>query len=142
MGTGDLQEMESYKPMTAESVGGILREAGAEVMVRSGRSENYSAPREFSFEVKAIFPNGMGLHVVARQFNYRDPWEAEGRVNDVVDAMLLRDGALTPLPRGYPYFQRIDEECGLDEDRLREVVQCVAQVNAKLYLLQEMTGDL
>jgi hypothetical protein len=134
--------METFKPMTAESVGELLREAGAQVMVRSGRSENYSAPREFSFEVKAIFDNGMGLNVVARQFNYRDPWEAEGRVNDLVDAMLLRDGALTPLPKGYAYFQGTEEECGLDEDRLREVVQCVAQVNVKLYLLQEMTGDL
>ena len=140
LGTQD--GMETFKPMTAESVGEILREAGAQVMVRSGRSENYSAPREFSFEVKAIFENGMGLHVVARQFNYRDPWEAEGRVNDLVDAMLLRDGALTPLPKGYPYFQGIEEECGLDEDRLRELIQCVAKVNVKLYLLQEMTGDL
>ncbi len=135
------QSMESYQPMTAESVADLLREAGARVMVRSGRSENYSAPREFSFEVKALFENGMGLHVVARQFNYRDPWEAEGRVNDMVDAMLLRDGALTPLPKGYPYFQGIDEECGLDEARLREVVACVAGVNQKVYLLQELTGD-
>jgi hypothetical protein len=133
---------ESYQPMTAESVGEILKEAGAQVMVRSGRSESYSAPREFSFEVKGLFENGMGLHVVARQFNYRDPWEAEGRVNDVVDAMLLRDGALTPLPKGYPYFQGIEEECGLDEERLREVVDYVRRVNVKVYLLQELTGDL
>jgi DNA-directed RNA polymerase specialized sigma54-like protein len=111
-------------------------------MIRSGRTENYSAPREFSFEVKAIFPNGMGLHVVARQFNYRDPWEAKGRVNDQVDAMLTRNGALTPLPKGYSYFQGIDEECQLDEEQLREVVACIAAVNPKLYLLQEMTGDL
>ena len=137
-----MDESGSYKPMTADSVGDLLREAGAEVMIRSGRSENYSAPREFSFEVKALFDNGMGLHVVARQFNYRDPWEAEGRVNDLVDAMLLRDGALTPLPKGYPYFQGIDEECGLDEESLREVVECVRKVNVKLYLLQQMTGDL
>ena len=134
--------METYPAMTAESVAEILREAGAEVMIRSGRSENYSAPREFSFEVKAIFPNGMGLHVVARQFNYRDPWEAQGRVNDLVDAMLLRDGALTQLPKGYQWFQGIEEECGLDEGRLREVVECVRKINVKLYLLQEMTGDL
>ncbi len=131
-----------YKPMTAESVGEILREAGATVQVRSGRSESYGAPREFSFEVKAIFPNGMGLHVVARQFNYRDPWEAAGRVNDVVDAMLLKNGALTPLPKGFRWFQGIDEECGLDEQQLREVVSCVRDLNPKLYLLQEMTGDL
>lgn len=134
--------METFTAMTAESVGEILKEAGAEVMVRSGRSDSYSAPREFSFEVKAIFPNGMGMHVVARQFNYRDPWEAQGRVNDLVDVMLLRDGSLTPLPKGYPWFQGVEEECGLDEVRLREVVECVRKVNIKLYLLQKMTGDL
>ena len=134
--------MDTYTAMTAESVGEILKAAGAEVMVRSGRSDSYSAPREFSFEVKAIFPNGMGMHVVARQFNYREAWEATGRVNDMVDVMLLRDGSLTPLPKGYAWFQGIDEECGLDEERLREVVECVRKVNVKLYLLQEMTGDL
>jgi hypothetical protein len=137
-----MDEMEVGKPMTAESVGEILKEAGAEVMIRAGRSDAYSAPREFSFEVKALFENGMGLQVVARQFNYRDPWEAEGRVNDMVDVMLLRDGALTPLPKGYPYFQGIEEECGLDEEHLREVIECVRKVNVKLYLLQELTGDL
>jgi len=134
--------MEEYKPMTAESVGGLLQEAGAQVMVRSGRTESYSAPREFSFEVRASFPNGLGLQVVARQFNYRDPWEAKGRVNDMVDVSLLRDGAFSPLPKGFAYFQGIDEECGLDEGRLKEVIACVASVNPKLYLLQEMTGDL
>ena len=128
--------------MTAESVGEILKEAGADVMVRSGRSDSYGSPREFSFEVKAIFPNGMGLHIVARQFIYRDPWEAKGRVNDVVDAMLLRDGSLTSLPKGFHWFQGVEEECGLDEGKLREVVECVRKVNVKLYLLQEMTGDL
>jgi len=128
--------------MTAESVGEILKEAGAQVMVRSGRSDSYGAPREFSFEVKSIFPNGLGLQVVARQFNYRDPWEATGRVNDLVDALLTRDGVLTPLPKGYPWFQGVEEECGLDEERLREIVDTVRQVNPKLYLLQEMTGDL
>jgi hypothetical protein len=133
--------METCTAMTAESVGEILKEAGADVMVRSGRSENYSAPRELSFEVKALFPNGMGLHIVARQFNYRDPWEAKGRVNDLVDAMLLRGGALTALPKGYPWFQGIEEECGLDEEQLRQVIDCVRKVNVKLYLLQEMTGD-
>jgi hypothetical protein len=134
--------METYCAMTAESVGDILKEAGAEVQVRSGRSDSYSAPREFSFEVKAIFPNGMALHVVARQFNYRDAWEATGRVNDMVDVMLLRDGSLTPLPKGYPWYQGIEEECGCDEERLREIVECVRKVNIKLYLLQKMTGDL
>jgi hypothetical protein len=134
--------MEEYKPMTAESVGELLQKAGAEVMVRSGRSESYGAPREFSFEVRASFPNGLGLQVVARQFNYRDPWEAAGRVNDMVDVSLLRDGAFSPLPKGFGYFQGIDEECGLDEGRLEEVIGIVAGLNPKLYLLQEMTGDL
>ena len=134
--------MEEYKPMTAESVGALLQEAGARVMVRSGRTENYSAPREFSFEVRATFPNGLGLQVVARQFNYRDPWEAQGRVNDMVDVSLLRDGAFSPLPKGFAYFQGIDEECRLDEERLQEVIGIVAGINPKLFLLQEMTGDL
>ncbi|MBL0226592.1 MAG: hypothetical protein IPQ16_13775 [Geobacteraceae bacterium] len=134
--------MEDYKPMTAESVGVLLQEAGAEVMVRSGRTENYSAPREFSFEVRATFPNGMGMQVVARQFNYRDPWEATGRVNDMVDVSLLRDGSFSPLPKGFAYFQGIDEECGLDEERLKELIGTVAGINPKLFLLQEMTGDL
>jgi hypothetical protein len=134
--------MDECKPMTAESVGALLKEAGAQVMVRPGRTESYSAPREFSFEVRAAFPNGMGLQVVARQFNYRDPWEATGRVNDMVDVSLLRDGAFSPLPKGFAYFQGIDEECGLDEARLKEVIGIVAGINPKLYLLQEMTGDL
>jgi len=134
--------METCKAMTAESVGEILQKAGAEVMIRSGRSDSYSAPREFSFEVKAIFPNGMGMNVIARQFNYRDPWEAKGRVNDMVDVLLLRDGTLTPLPKGFTWFQGVEEECGLDEENLRKVVECVRKVNTKLYLLQEMTGDL
>ncbi|MDD2310258.1 MAG: hypothetical protein PHH91_11820 [Desulfuromonadaceae bacterium] len=134
--------MDTCSAMTAESVGEILNGACAEVMLRSGWSENYGAPRECSFEVKALFPNGLGLQIVARQYNYRDPWEAKGRVNDKVDASLTRNGALSPLPKGFPFFQGIDEECGLDEERLREVVECVRTVNVKLYLLQEMTGDL
>lgn len=128
--------------MTDDSVRSLLEAAGAQVMARSGRSEHYSAPREFSFEVKAIFANGMGLHIVARQFNYRDPWEAAGRVNDLVDVMLLKDGALTSLPKGYPYFQGVDEECGVDEITLREIINCVSAVNVKLYDLQRITGDL
>ncbi|MBV5338177.1 MAG: hypothetical protein J0665_01275 [Deltaproteobacteria bacterium] len=134
--------MDTCSAMTAESVEDMLKEAGAEVMLRSGWSENYGAPRECSFEVKAIFPNGLGLQIVARQYNYRDPWEAKGRVNDLVDASLNRIGALSPLPKGFPFFQGVEEECGLDEERLREVVECVRKVNIKLYLLQEMTGDM
>jgi hypothetical protein len=128
--------------MTAESVGEILKGASAEVMIRSGWSEDYGAPRECSFEVKAIFPNGLGLQIVARQYNYRDPWEAKGRVNDQVDAALTRNGALSPLPKGFPFFQGVEEECGLDESKLKEVVECIRKINVKLYLLQEMTGDL
>jgi hypothetical protein len=134
--------MDDFKPMTAESVADLLQEAGAEVMARSGRTESYSAPREFSFEVRASFPNNMGLQIVARQFNYRDPWEATGRVNDMVDISLLRDGCFSPLPKGFTYFQGIDEECGLDEERLKEIIACVATLNPKLYVLQEMSGDL
>ncbi len=129
-------------PMTADSVRELLVAAGAQVMARSGRSEHYSAPREFSFEVRAVFPNSMSLHVVARQFNYRDPWEATGRVNDLVDVQLFRDGDYSPLPKGYPFFQETDEECGVDEERLREIIDCVGSVNVKLYELQRITGDL
>lgn len=128
--------------MTAESVRELLEAAGAEVMARSGRSEHYSAPREFSFEVKAVFPNGMSVHIVARQFNYRDPWEATGRVNDLVDVQLFRDGGHSPLPKGYSFFQETDEECGVDEERLREIIDCVGSVHVKLYELQRITGDL
>jgi hypothetical protein len=130
------------KPMTADSVRELLEQAGAQVMARSGRSESYSAPREFSFEVKGIFENGMGVHVVARQFNYRDPWEATGRVNELVDIMLLRDGNLTPLPKGYPFFQGVEEETGIDETTLKEIIACIRGVNPKLYELQRLTGDL
>lgn len=134
--------MSDFTPMTAESVAKLLEEAGAKVMVRSGRSENYGAPREFTFEVRAAFHNGMGLHVTARQFNYRDPWEAQGRVNDMVDVSLLRGNAFSPLPKGFEFFQGTDEECGVDEERLRKIISCVAELNPKLYLLQELTGDL
>lgn len=134
--------VEELKPMTTESVRELLEEAGAEVMARSGRTESYSAPRDFSFEVRAIFPNGMGLHIVARQFNYRDPWEATGRVNDLVDVSLLREGVYTSLPKGYPWFQGGDLEERVDEARLRDLIACVRDVNPKLYLLQELTGDL
>ena len=134
--------MDDYIPMTAESVEHLLEQAGAKVIVRSGRSENYGAPREFTFEVRAAFPNGMGLQVTARQFNYRDPWEAQGRVNDMVDVSLLREGAFSPLPKGFAWFQGIDEECGVDEKGLKRIIACVAGLNPKLYLLQEMTGDL
>ena len=134
--------MEQPQPMTVESVQSLLEAAGARVMARNGRSENYSAPREFSFEVRGVWPNGLGLHIVARQFNYRDPWEASGRVNDLVDVALLRDGSFSPLPRGYDWFQGKDEEVGVDEEGLRAIIAVVSQLNPKLFRLQELTGDL
>jgi len=134
--------MDQVNPMTVETVSTLLEEAGARVMARSGRTENYSAPREFSFEVKGVWSNGMGLHVVARQFNYRDPWEAAGRVNDLVDVALLRDGAYSVLPRGFDWFQGRDEEEGVDDAGLRAIVAIVRDLNPKIYRLQELTGDL
>mgnify|MGYP001550290209 FL=1 len=134
--------MDQPKPMTEESVKSILEEAGARVMSRGGRTEHYSAPREFSFEVKGAFKNGLMLHVVARQYDYRDPWEATGRVNEMVDVALLRDRIHSQLPKGYAWFQGKDEETGVDEAGLREIVACVKNLNPKLFKLQELTGDL
>jgi hypothetical protein len=134
--------MDQPKPMTEESVRELLERAGARVASRSGRTEAYGAPREFSFEVKAVWPNGMGLHVVARQFNYRDPWEAEGRVNDTVDISLLRDGIYSYLPKGYDWFQGRDEETGVDEEGLCAIISVVGNLNPKIFRLQELTGDL
>ena len=138
----DLEKMTEFKPMTADSVRELLKEAGAEVMARFGRSEHYGAPRDFSFEVKGIFPNGMACHIVARQFNYLDPWEGVGRVNDMVDVSLLRNGSYSPLPKGYPFFQGTDIEEGMNEERLLEIINCIKELNPKVYLLQELTGDM
>lgn len=134
--------MNELMPMTENSVRALLEEAGARVASRGGRTDNYGAPREFSFEVRALFPSGLGLQVVARQYNYRDPWEAGGRVNDLVDVALLRDGAFSPLPRGYAWFQGRDEEEGVDEATLREIIAVVRDLNPKVFKLQELTGDL
>jgi len=134
--------MTQPKPMTEESVREMLEAAGARVMSRGGRTENYSAPREFSFEVKGVFANGLMLHIVARQYDYRDPWEATGRINEMVDVALLRDGIYTELPKGYDWFQGKDEETGIDEAGLREIVECVKGLNPKLFKLQKLTGDL
>ena len=134
--------MDQAKPMTEESVKKILEAAGARVMSRGGRTDNYSAPREFSFEVKGVFKNGLMLHVVARQYDYRDPWEATGRVNEMVDVALLRDGTFSKLPKGYDWFQGKDEETGIDETGLQEIVDCVKNLNPKLFKLQQLTGDL
>ena len=134
--------MDQAKPMTEESVKKILEAAGARVMSRGGRTDNYSAPREFSFEVKGVFKNGLMLHVVARQYDYRDPWEATGRINEMVDVALLRDGTFSKLPKGYHWFQGKDEETGIDETGLQEIVDCVKTLNPKLFKLQQLTGDL
>jgi len=134
--------MSQAKPMTEESVKKIMAEAGARVMSRGGRTASYSAPREFSFEVKGAFANGLMLHVVARQYDYRDPWEATGRINEMVDVTLLRDGTFSELPKGYDWFQGKDEETGIDEEGLQEIVSCVKGLNPKLFKLQELTGDL
>lgn len=134
--------MDQPQPMTEESVKKILEAAGARVMSRGGRTDNYSAPREFSFEVKGVFKNGLMLHVVARQYDYRDPWEATGRVNEMVDVALLRDGIFSKLPKGYAWFQGKDEETGIDETGLQEIVACVKTLNPKLFKLQQLTGDL
>ncbi|HWI41793.1 MAG TPA: hypothetical protein VNX25_09930 [Verrucomicrobiae bacterium] len=133
---------EARVAMTVESVAEMLREAGAKVAARSGRSDSYGAPRDFSFEVRGLFDNGMELRVTARQFNYRDPWEAQGRVNDLVDAALLRHGAYSPLPKGFPFFQGRDQEEGLDFQTLKSLVGCVAGLNPRIYELQELTGML
>jgi hypothetical protein len=134
--------MDQPKPMTVDSVRELLEAAGARVMARAGRTDDYSAPREFSFEVKGVWPNGLGLHVVARQFGYRDPWEAAGRINDLVDVAFLRDGRYSPLPKGYAWFQGRDEETGVDEAGLRAIVEIVRDLNPKVFRLQELTGDL
>jgi len=134
--------MDQPKPMTEESVRELLERAGARVMSRAGRTEHYGAPREFSFEVKGAWENGMGLQVIARQFVYRDPWEAAGRVNDEVDVLLLRNGEHSELPRGHRWFQGRDEETGVDEEGLRAIVAVVSSLNPKIYRLQELTGDL
>jgi hypothetical protein len=133
--------MKQPTPMTVDSVRRMLEEAGARVAARDGRSENYGAPRDFSFEVKALFPNGLALHIVARQFNYRDPWDAAGRVNDMVDVSLLRDGSYIPLPKGHAWFQGRDLEEGVDEEGLQQIVACVKGINPKIYDLQKLTGD-
>lgn len=133
--------MEQLQPMTEDSVRAMMEQAGARCMSRGGRTDNYGSPREFSFEVKGMFPSRLGLHIVARQYNYRDPWEAEGRVNDLVDVTFLREGQPSHLPKGQTFFQGREEETGVDEASLREIIASVSQLNPKLFLLQELSGD-
>lgn len=134
--------LSEFTAITAESLKALLEASGAHTAVREGRTENYGAPRDFSFEVKAVFENGMGLQIVARQFNYREPWEGAGRVNDLVDVSLLRNGSYSALPKGFPFFQGVDQEEGVHAERLAEIIAVIRNLNPKLYLLQELTGDL
>jgi len=128
--------------MTEESVKEMLEKAGARAMSRGGRTENYGAPREYSFEVRAVFPNGLMLNVIARQYDYRDPWDTSGRVNEVVDVALFRDNQPSQLPKGYAWFQGREEEEGVNDPGLQEIIDCVRELNPKLFKLQELTGDL
>lgn len=130
------------RPMTEHDLQAHLEGLGAKVMCRSGRNEHYGSPREYSFEIKAIFKNGLGLQILARQYNYRDPWEAEGRVNDMVDISLLKDGEYSELPKGFEYFQSRDTEDNIDWENFCKICLCVSDINPKIYLLQKMTGDL
>lgn len=129
-------------PMSEDSITAMLSAAGARVKGRSGRSAHYGSPRDFSFEVKAVFPNKLALQITARQYNYRDPWEASGRVNDLIDVTLLFEGNYSKLPKGYCYFQDTDTEENLDSDQLKELIQAIATINPKLFTLQDLTGDL
>jgi len=129
-------------PMSEESITAMLMAVGARVKGRSGRSVHYGSPRDFSFEVKAVFPNQLALQITARQYNYRDPWEVSGRVNDLVDAALLFSGNFSQLPKGYHYFQDTDTEENLNSDQLNELIQAIATINPKLFTLQNLTGDL
>ncbi len=128
--------------MTEEILRELLENAGAKTMSRSGRNEHYGSPREYSFEVKAVFPNSLGLQITARQYNYRNPWETTERVNDMVDVALLRNNQYCELPKGYPFYQNKDTEEGVDYPLLQEIIDAVKNINPKLFILQELTGDL
>ena len=134
--------MDNDQAMTEESLQALLEEAGARTMSRSGRTEHYGSPREYSFEVRGVFPNQLALQITARQYNYRDPWETSGRVNDIVDVALLRNNHYCELPKGYPFFQNRDTEEEVDFGRLQEIITAVKNINPKLFTLQELTGDL
>ena len=55
---------------------------------------------------------------------------------------VVRDGRFSELPKGYPFFQDRDEEEGVDETGLRQIVSCIRDLNPKLFVLQQLTGDL
>lgn len=134
--------IDATQVMTENSLRTLLEESGARVSSRSGRNEHYGSPREFSFEVKALFANGLGLHLMARQYNYRDPWETTQRVNDLVDVLLLHNGQYSEMPKGQPFFQNTDTEETVDFDRLKAIIHTVRALNPKVFALQQLTGDL
>lgn len=134
--------MTTQQPMTEDGLREYLESLGARVRSRSGRTEHYGSPRDFSFEVRAVFDNGLGVQIIARQYNYRDPWEARGRINDLVDVALLYQGQYSELPKGYAFFQGRDTEENIDYPGLRELLDKVRSINPKLFLLQNLTGDL
>ena len=133
---------EQQQPMSEDSIREVLEAAGATVRSRSGRNEHYGSPRDFSFEVKAVFANGLGLQVTARQYNYRDPWETSGRINDLVDVALLFQGQYSELPKGYRFFQGTDTEEDVASDVFLDIVHAIKSMNPKLFTLQQLTGDL
>lgn len=133
---------ETQQPMSEEIVKQQLEQQGAQVRSRSGRNEHYGSPRDFSFEVKAVFANGLGLQITARQYNYRDPWEASGRINDLVDISLLHQGKFSELPKGYSFFQGSENEEEVDFPKFQEIIKTVKTINPKLFTLQALTGDL
>jgi hypothetical protein len=134
--------IDTPQAMTEQMLKDVLEEAGAKTMSRSGRNEHYGSPREYSFEVKAIFPNKLCLQITARQYNYRNPWETTERVNDMVDVALLRNNQYCELPKGYPFYQGTDTEEDVDFKLLQEIIDAVKNINPKLFTLQELTGDL
>ncbi|PLX96669.1 MAG: hypothetical protein C0622_14470 [Desulfuromonas sp.] len=133
---------EFQKELSEDIVRDELEAAGARVRSRSGRNEHYGSPRDFSFEVRALFDNGLGLQVIARQFNYREAWEEKGRVNDLVDVSLLYQGQFSELPKGYEFFQGSEMEEEVDFPRFQQLIETVKGINPKLFVLQELTGDL
>jgi hypothetical protein len=134
--------MEQQPPMSDEIVQQELEKHGARVRSRALRNDHYGAPRDFSFEVKAIFDNGLALQIIARQHNYRDPWETSGRIIDMVDISLLHQGQYSELPKGYSFFQGSDIEEEVDYPRFLEIIQTIKAINPKLFTLQMLTGDL
>lgn len=135
--------MDELIQMDVPMITHLLEEAGARVMARAGRSEHYSAPREFSFEIKAIFPNNLGLHILARQYNYALPWETSERGGtDRVDVFLTRGGSYSELPKGEVFFQGDYVEEGIMYSQLVSIIERVRQISDKLFTLQQLTGDL